>query len=203
MADIKMKNNLYNKGFTIIEVLIAVALLATGLLALGTLAITNMKAIEVSKRQTQAINITTEKIEMLKAIPFNQLGLSHDTTLTGTIAEKDGNSIWRTCLPPVLDAEDYVGTPFILCTPVDTLAAGGNPVEIRFGSDNIVFYWDYRVIYIDFDDDDSLYKNDDDDPNISIEIDKGDIKKVLVQVSWKDIYGNHDIELASYRGRAL
>lgn len=166
-------------GFTIVEVLIAVALLATALLALGALATSNMKAVEVSKRQTQAINLATEKIEMLEVISYNLLGFDHNTDPLVS-----GNSIERTCDDPVTT---ILLLPEIICTPVLT------PIVY----DNMDFNWNFTVYYLDFDNDGNSFIT-----NSTTEIDRGDIKKTVVKIWWTDIYGYHEIELESIRGRA-
>lgn len=174
MREDLLKNN---KGFTLVEVLIAIALLAVALLALGTLATSNIKTVELSKRQTQAINLATEKIEVLEVIPFNLVGRNHGGTST-----VDGNSIERVCEAPFLNAN---ARPFITCEPVESV------VTIN----NLDFNWMFTVTYLNFDNDANDYSNE---PNI----DSGDIKKVEVVVYWTDIYGMHTTSLAGLRGKS-
>ena len=89
------------------------------LLALVSLATTSMKATEMGRRMTQGVNLATQKMESLKAVPFRHL--NRDITVGG---------ISKTCT--------RVGTVFS-CTPTpntDTL-------------DNAVFTWSWDVEYMD------------------------------------------------------
>ncbi len=110
---------LKDKGFTIIEVLIAMIIFSIALLALVSLATTSMKATEMGRRMTQGVNLATQKMESLKAVPFKHL--NRDMTVGG---------ISKTCTS--------VGAVFS-CTPTpntDTL-------------DNAVFTWSWDVEYMD------------------------------------------------------
>ena len=112
---------LKDRGFTIVEVLIAMMIFSIALLALVSLATTSMKATEMGRRMTQGVNLATQKIESLKAVPFNDVN-------------SDGNSggIDRTCV-----RDGYVFT----CTPTvatDTL-------------DGMTFTWYWKIEYMDLD----------------------------------------------------
>lgn len=176
----------HNDGFTLVEVLIAIALLATALLALGSLATSNMKTVELAKRQTQAINLATEKIEQLNVIAYNLLGRDPEGA-----TELNGNNLLRTCAAPILNSD---GQPYMLCDP------DKSPVTYSTPQSSIDFYWEFSVTYINFDLD-SKIDGDGDDAVVSTLIDPGDIKMVTVRVWWTDIYGPHEIELSSLRGK--
>lgn len=175
MRDFLIKDK---SGFTLVEVLIAIALLATALLALGALATGNMKAVEVAKRQTQAINLATEKIEMLEVISYARVGVEH-----GPDATINGNSLQRTCPAPVVNAD---GLPETICTPVDNTVL----------YDKILFQWEFIVYYLDFDNDGKKFLT-----GSLTAIDPGDIKKVVARVWWTDIYGYHEVKLDALRGK--
>ncbi|MGA1869550.1 MAG: type IV pilus modification PilV family protein [bacterium] len=61
-----MKNN---KGFTIIEVLLALVLLSVGLLGIAGLQITIMRGNASAKRITEAITLAQKKLEVLSSLP--------------------------------------------------------------------------------------------------------------------------------------
>jgi|GEM_PF-3043260 len=115
----------WDRGFTLIEVLIAMFLMSFALLALSSFAVTSLKATEGGRRMMQAVNIATQKTEAIKSIPYNNL---HNTDTAG---------ISRTC--GVLSS----APPTFNCTPAA-------PQETL---DNIVYTWSYKVIYVDVDGD--------------------------------------------------
>lgn len=118
------------KGFTLIEVLLAVLILAVALTALAGLAGSTIKSTETGKSRTQAVNLAAEKIEALSSIPY------YDIQSSGT----DGG-ITRTCTA-------LSGTPPVCtCTP--------SPNTVTLG--NMQFTWSWQVTYIDLDDDGSYY----------------------------------------------
>lgn len=63
----KMSNN---DGFTIIEVLIAIAIFAIGFLAVGLMQINAMNTTNSARRHTEAIALAEDQAEMLRALPF-------------------------------------------------------------------------------------------------------------------------------------
>jgi prepilin-type N-terminal cleavage/methylation domain-containing protein len=67
-----MKNN---QGFSLIELLIAIALLSIGLLALFTLQSTAIRGNLDSKELTTAVFLSEKKMEELKNTPFDSLTL--------------------------------------------------------------------------------------------------------------------------------
>jgi len=121
-------------GFTVLEVLISITVLSIALIALASLATQGMRATETGKRLTQALNIGTEKLESLKAIPYaniqsdgNDGGITRDCALTGS--------------PP----------PLYTCTPSP---AAVSPDSVMY------FTWYWTVEYIDLDSDTVYYSTD-------------------------------------------
>ena len=163
---------LRDKGFTIVEVLIAMMIFSIALLALVSLATTSMKATEMGRRMTQGVNLATQKMEALKAIPFKDLN-RNGTYPTGyitkacTVNVNEGNIF--TCIPTA---------------DTDTL-------------DNMVYTWYWKVEYIDLDRDGETYETPGllDDRNI----DDGDMRLVTVVVTWSDIMGSHNATLSMLR----
>ena len=160
---------LRERGFTIVEVLIAMIIFSIALLALVSLATTSMKATEMGRRMTQGVNLATQKMESLKAVPFKHLnrdGTFGAITRTCTLTD-DANAIF-TCIP---------------AAATDTL-------------DKAVFTWYWTVQYIDLNASGTVYKNaDHDDRNIE----DGDMRLVTVVEEWADIMGSHNATLSMLR----
>ncbi|MCL0068932.1 prepilin-type N-terminal cleavage/methylation domain-containing protein [Thermodesulfovibrionales bacterium] len=66
----KLKTYSDNKGFTLIEMLIAMFVLTVGLLAVAGLLVTTIQANASAKWTAAAITFATEEVEELKAGPF-------------------------------------------------------------------------------------------------------------------------------------
>ncbi|MCL0085461.1 prepilin-type N-terminal cleavage/methylation domain-containing protein [Thermodesulfovibrionales bacterium] len=66
----KLKTYSDNKGFTLIEMLIAMFVLTVGLLAVAGLLVTTIQANASARWTTAAITFATEEVEELKAGPF-------------------------------------------------------------------------------------------------------------------------------------
>lgn len=66
-----VKNSVTNQaGFTIIELLIAVAIFSIGFLAVGGLQIMSLQRVGISTDKTMALTIIEEQVEELKQTPF-------------------------------------------------------------------------------------------------------------------------------------
>ncbi len=121
-----MKMSLSDKGFTIIEVLIAVSLLSVGILAVGTLMGTSIKTSSYSQALTQANNLAQERIETLQSISYNNLQVT-DTVTART-------DLRRNCSQTDMNAN----RPVYTCIPTQSIPIG-----------NRDFTWLYTVTYID------------------------------------------------------
>jgi type II secretion system protein I len=74
------------KGFTLLELIIALGILSTALLALLSLSITVLKVNKHSQNHTAALQLAQEKMESLKALPFDELkGENENGLTTGTV----------------------------------------------------------------------------------------------------------------------
>lgn len=62
-----------NKGFSLLEVLIAVAIFAICILAINSLQVRNIKSGSDSKNMTEAANFANAKLEELIALPYDNL----------------------------------------------------------------------------------------------------------------------------------
>jgi len=68
-----VKNSLNSKGFTLIEVLVALVILAVSLLALAGLMTTTTKNNASGGHLTEAATFAQDKLEELRAMPWNSL----------------------------------------------------------------------------------------------------------------------------------
>lgn len=116
------------RGFTIIEVLLAMTILSIGILGIAGLAGTAVKTSGYSQSLTQATNLAQERIEALLSVDYSNIQAT-DTTTTRT-------DLQRNCSQTVVSAS----RPVYTCTPTSALSVGGKP-----------FGWSYTVTYIDLD----------------------------------------------------
>ncbi len=58
------------EGFTLIEIMIAVAIISIGLLALGGLQVSLVRGNALSQRMTAAISVAEQQIEQVKNTPY-------------------------------------------------------------------------------------------------------------------------------------
>lgn len=77
MLDIREKLNMCklhnNKGFTLIEIMVSIAIIAMGIFAVMSLVITVMKGNTLSKRVTTATTIAQGKMEDFKSMDYDSV----------------------------------------------------------------------------------------------------------------------------------
>ena len=117
-----------DRGFTILEVLIAVAILSVGILAVSSLMGTSIKSSSYSQALTQANNYAQERLETLMSVSYNNLQVS-DTITART-------DLRRSCT----QTDATTSRPVYTCTPTATKTIG-----------NRIYSWAYEVVYIDLD----------------------------------------------------
>ncbi len=115
-----------DKGFTLIEVLIALTILSIGILGIAGLAGTGIKTSSYSRSVTQATNFAQERLEGLMGVDYNNIQAS----------DLAGGDFARNCTGPVGPAN----APVYTCTPTATKTIG-----------TTVYSWSYTVTYIDLD----------------------------------------------------
>lgn len=88
-----------NKGFTIIEVLIAMVILGIGLLSLATMQVTGIKGNATANRITTGSSFSADRIEKLFALDWTHADLADDKAPNGTAglnatgASADGSAV--------------------------------------------------------------------------------------------------------------
>jgi len=65
------------KGFTLIEALIALAIFSIGILGVATMQITAMNSNTIARLQTEAAALATERIERLHRLDYTDVNLSN------------------------------------------------------------------------------------------------------------------------------
>jgi len=161
-------------GFTLVEVLIAVFITSIALMALASLAGTAIKATEAGRKRTQAVSLATQKLESLKKVPYSKI----QTTDTSGAASM---GISRNCGAPVGTAP-----PVFTCTPT-----------LQTDQLGTIFTWRWKVTYVDLDNDGCYFAAS--PCGTGPVIDGGDIKKVDVEVTWRDLLGSHTLTLTALR----
>lgn len=122
-----MKTKTSQKGFTLLEVLIAMTILSVGILGIAGLAGTAVKTSSYSQAMTQANNLAQKKLEALLSVDFVNLEVDDSTT---PITE-----LRRDCAQTDVTAS----RPVYSCTPTNAATTIGNRP----------FTWSYTVTYID------------------------------------------------------
>lgn len=117
-------------GFTLVEVLIAIALLAVGIIGIAGLAGNAVKTSSYSQAITQATNLAQDRLEALASVDF--LNIQSTDTAAGTRAD-----LRRTCT----QTDATVSRPVYTCVPTtSTMTVGAT-----------TFTWSYTVTVIDLD----------------------------------------------------
>lgn len=123
-----MKKSLSDKGFTILEVLVAVSLLSVGILAVASLMGTSIKTSSYSQALTQANNLAQYRLERLQSVSYNNLQVTDTSTAP--------DDLKRNCS----QTDATASRPVYTCTPTQGITIG-----VRN------FTWLYTVTYIDVD----------------------------------------------------
>jgi type IV pilus modification protein PilV len=121
-----ISNMIDKRGFTLIEVLVALSILAVGMIGISGLAGTAWRALHKSQATTQAINLAQDRIEALQSVDFDNLEVT-DAAMT--------------CTGPA----GPVSRPQYTCTPTSATIPLGTPSKI--------YTWSYTVTHIDLNND--------------------------------------------------
>lgn len=99
MNDVKKMQSRGSRGFTLLEVLIAVVILAVGLLAIAQMQIISIRFNAQGRDMTEATTLAMDTLEYLKSLPFNNADLADsdganngDLTDTANVDHADPNN---------------------------------------------------------------------------------------------------------------
>ena len=76
-----MRRPACSSGFTLIEVMIALAIFSIGILAVGSMQLWSTKNNTTGNVTTQATMLAREKIEFLKSLPLEEMGDEIDAVM--------------------------------------------------------------------------------------------------------------------------
>ena len=173
-----MRFILDNKGFTLAEVLIAIAIFAIAVIGLAAMSGNAMRGLDSAKKLFVAINLAQAKLEALKLVPYANLEVS----------QTDG-SITRTCTP----APSLVCETTFTCTPSNSptgCTPGVNCVHENPTTINAVNYtWSWTVVIPEID-------------GIAGCSSSGDgLKRITMTVAWTDTFGSRTAILTTLRAK--
>jgi type II secretion system protein I len=120
-------------GFTLIEVMIAMAIFAIGILAVFSMQITAINQNAAARMQTEATAIAAQQLELLMALPYDNQLLSADENLNPHQRTVGGFSLeWDVTTPDPADLV-YGGLPIKRVNiTVSSDNRNARPVEISF-----------------------------------------------------------------------
>ncbi len=140
------------RGFSLVEVLVAMTILSIGILGITSLAGTSVNTGAFAQNMTQATNIAQDRIEALQSIPYRNL----QTTDTAT-ARTD---LRRSCVGPA----GPVSRPVYACTPTNVIVMGAKS-----------FTWTYTVTFIDLNNDGTANEMSDGIKRLDVAVTWGDM----------------------------
>lgn len=79
-----------NKGFTLIEVMIAVIIITIGALGVSSLTVSIIHGNSFSKRMTTATILAQDRMEAVKRLGYKNVGMVEDTENYGSILNYEG-----------------------------------------------------------------------------------------------------------------
>lgn len=71
----KINSKKREQGFTMVEIMVAIAIILVGLLGIAQMQIMTMTTNSLANERTTAINLAQDQIELLRATPFANIGL--------------------------------------------------------------------------------------------------------------------------------
>lgn len=98
------------KGFTLVEVMIAITILAIGVLAVTTMQVNSIGGNSLARTVTNASNFASEQIENLLALPYDHVNLKDKYPIVGAETIEQNLSHPFTALPSSLEP-DFAALP--------------------------------------------------------------------------------------------
>ena len=82
------------RGFTLIEVLIALLILMVGMAGILSLQLTSMKATSFSRHATEASSLAEDKVEELRTVPLNSVRFASGTDQVDSRGVADAEGLY-------------------------------------------------------------------------------------------------------------
>lgn len=98
-----------SKGFSLVEVMIAITILAIGMLAITTMQVNSIGGNSLARTVTTSSNFAAEQIENLLALPYNHASLQDTNTIGGETIEQGLSHPYA--LLPSSSAPNFAGLP--------------------------------------------------------------------------------------------
>lgn len=98
-----VKDKSLDRGFSLIEVMVALVVMSVGMLGMASLYVTSLRANGTAISRTQAVNLAADLAERIRANPGGQSAYAPTTAPTS-----DGNNCYKgtACTPPQLASDD-------------------------------------------------------------------------------------------------
>ena len=146
-----------NRGFTLVEVLIAMTILSIGILGVAALTGTALKTSSYNQALTQAVSLAQDRLEALRSVNFDNLELTDNITARADLL--------RNCSG---------AAPAFNCTPVNKINVQWSATDTS-ATGQMSFTWTYVVTYLDIDGNGTATPASD------------GAKRVDVKVAWTDL----------------
>jgi len=122
------------KGFTLVELLIALVIFAVGILGVATMQITSIKGNSKSRQISEASNVAADQIEKILGFPYDSHNNGKDDDFDGSVDELDEQFV------------DGGGTHDGVAG-LDDLPPNGTDGSATSADGNFQIYWNIAVDY--------------------------------------------------------
>ncbi len=112
-----------SRGFTLIEVLVAMALVAVSLLYLATMGVTSIRNVGRSTEQTTGVMLATQQMEWLRTQAYTSTSLNAGTTTTAFASPYAGFS-------RAVTIQDNVPDPGMKQVTIQVTLPSGRTVQV-------------------------------------------------------------------------
>ncbi|GIX48574.1 MAG: hypothetical protein KatS3mg131_2785 [Candidatus Tectimicrobiota bacterium] len=126
-----------DKGFTLVEVMVAIVILAFALLAVAQMQLTAMRVNAAANTLTQGMTIAQDRLERLLALPYDDADLQDDTPVGVFTAYRDPNAPAGFAVQWQVDAEAPAANHKTVNITVTQLSPPGRTFNLSFIKSNL------------------------------------------------------------------